>query len=691
MKRKRPLSEYKKRIRRRGWLLMGASLVLAFGMQMLGIILDIQVSEAVGEWIFGLMLFCGGVPLGYMPLSFWGNRMQLAQMRGMPIEQMQRYLLESREDAEQTAAEELPRLQRLRRLADGYAVLLGVFGACAALCSGIVYDSSWGTVAVFVSAFLLLSALSRIRFPAPKEVFSDNKTYVSEAEYPQLYAMARKAADALDCQGDIAISLQGDFNGGIAKIGNTYSVQLGAMLLELLSEKELYSVLIHEFAHMEEKNTAAVREQNYHSWLVSGGNPHFLSGLVSLSFLQTDTMYSYQMFLFDYAGSVLNEMNADRAMAELGDASYAASALLKMKYYDLYQWEQGVEDGTPFYAQPEAPKHVIEDQIKPFRAAMEQRAEDWDALVDCEIISRSASHPTLKMRLETLGVTDWGIAESEDTEAYRAECTKAREYVETLVYENGAEAYKMERIEEYLKPAARVAEWEEAGKPLSAAGYADVVDDLRAMGRNRDAEALCSRAIDELDTAAAAYAYFMRGLGRLHRYDPAGMDDLYVAMANNHNAIDQGLDAIGQFCCITGRQEELDTYRERAVQIGQHQKDVYSEVGVLRKKDRLVPEQLPEDLLAGLLDTVREADDGTVEAVYLVRKCITEDFFTSVVVVRFHGAPKEQRAEMLHKLFRYLDAADWQFSLFDYDEVKKVKVERIPDSCIYQRERTGKV
>ena len=172
-------------------------------------------------------------------------------------------------------------------------------------------------------------------------------------------------------------------------------------------------------------------------------------------------------------------------------------------------------------------------------------------------------------------------------------------------------------------------------------------------------------------------------------YDPAGMNDLYHAIANNGNYIDEGLEAIGQFCCITGRQEELDTYRARALQIDQHQRDVYSELNVLRKQDVLTSErELPENLRAGLLETVYAADDGTVEAVYLVRKTITEEFFATVVVVKFHGTPQERRNEILHKLFSYLDTcSDWQFTLFDYDEVKKTKPDRIPDSCIYQRER----
>jgi hypothetical protein len=147
---------------------------------------------------------------------------------------------------------------------------------------------------------------------------------------------------------------------------------------------------------------------------------------------------------------------------------------------------------------------------------------------------------------------------------------------------------------------------------------------------------------------------------------------------------------IGQFCCLTGNQKELDIFRQKAVLIGQKDKDVYSQLGQLTKKDTLSTEKLPEGMLEALLTYITSADHaGVVENVYLVRKTITEDFFTSAVVVRFtDGADPEFCDQLMHKIFSYLDTStDWQFSLFDYEDVKKVKVERIENSCVYEKEK----
>ena len=75
---------------------------------------------------------------------------------------------------------------------------------------------------------------------------------------------------------------------------------------------------------------------------------------------------------------------------------------------------------------------------------------------------------------------------------------------------------------------------------------------------------------------------------------------------------------------------------------------------------------------------------NAIDRVYLVRKTATDTFFTSAFVIRFRAeTPEEVRGQVLHKIFRYLDTcSDWQFSLFDYDDLPKGTVEQVPGSCV---------
>jgi len=149
----------------------------------------------------------------------------------------------------------------------------------------------------------------------------------------------------------------------------------------------------------------------------------------------------------------------------------------------------------------------------------------------------------------------------------------------------------------------------------------------------------------------------------------------------------KGLQVIGEFCCITGREAELLEYRERARELAQKERDEYSETGVLSKHDRLSAEHMPDGMLEEILAYIRSVDCDLIQSIYLVRKTISESFFTSAFVIRFYGGTDQQRDEIMHKIFRYLDTypVDWQFSLFDYFECRDIHFDKIEGSLVYRK------
>ena len=133
--------------------------------------------------------------------------------------------------------------------------------------------------------------------------------------------------------------------------------------------------------------------------------------------------------------------------------------------------------------------------------------------------------------------------------------------------------------------------------PVIAEEYGDVVWSLRQLGRNLEAIELCDRAIRELPMPAACDAYYIRGNYRLHSYDSAGVEDIYTAIENNSNYLDEGISTIGTFCCLTGNAEELERYRQRAVELAQNYEDTHRNIETLTPKDQLSAEKLPDGLL----------------------------------------------------------------------------------------------
>lgn len=650
-----------------------------------GILLKPMLAAVVDAlWVPFLILIL--LPILLLVISLLMKGLLVRKLQQMDVREMNSYVVSHREEAKKTAEKKLRFLKTWRVLTDGYAVLLALVALGLGVLGGLGLEDNFVPV-VFYSAFVYLCALSRIRTGTHRSAFEEEKTAVSPQDYPKLYQLAEDAARAVDCRLDVKIILGDDCSAGVYSDRNTCCVYLGVILLSILSEQELYAVLLHEFSHVGHKRQISVREQAYYDWLERGGNPHFLSGLTQLMFAGWSVVFSWQYGLYRYASAIDTETMADEAMGQKGDAKAAGSMLLKLKYTTLYDWEYGTYDAEPVYAPEKPDNQFLTNKIRLLQTAFTERQQDWNRLVDAEILSRQATHPTTKMRLQSLGIRHYEILPADHSEPFAGEVKKALELVEELIFQARSERYDEDRKREYLEPLQIIDDWEGEGRPLLPECYADINTALRQLGRNLEADRLAQQAIDTFTGDAASYAHFIRGCFLLHSYDPQGLAHMYRAIEENSNFIDEGLEVIGAYCCLVGDQQELDVFREKAVELSQANVDIYSQTGVLNKTDKLTPESLPEGMLERILDFIRQVDGGMLEKVYLVRKTITDSFFTSAFVLQFREEQNESNDQVYHKIFRYLDAMDWQFSLFNYENVKQIKFDEIPGSCVYPSDK----
>jgi hypothetical protein len=115
--------------------------------------------------------------------------------------------------------------------------------------------------------------------------------------------------------------------------------------------------------------------------------------------------------------------------------------------------------------------------------------------------------------------------------------------------------------------------------------------------------------------------------------------------------------------------------------------DEDSYANFLSKHDHLSAEQLPDGMLEDILAYIASVDQDIIQRIFLVRKTISESFFTSAFVIHFYGGTDEQRDEIMHKIFRYLDTypVDWQFSLFDYADHTDIQFDKIEGSLVWTK------
>jgi len=563
-----------------------------------------------------------------------------------------------------------------------YALVLILCGVVFAFC----YQRS--SVYPLLVAFLLIKGgLANFYTNVDNRQIEDAESVTTE-DYPVIYGLARKAAEAVGYNKEIKVSINAGFNAGIGTDDNCCLLQLGVLLINSLTQDELYAVLLHEFAHL---NASSFYDKNgnFYRWL----SPPCLilpsEKLTKYMYDYLGTVWQFNYDMYAYSCSIMIETESDKTMALCGDAKIAASALIKLYYYNMYDWEKGTYDTVSPFVAEQYDRGMVKRELDAFGKAMENRAEFWNKLAEKEIISRSTTHPILRMRLETLGVSDIKVVKAALKESYKLEQAKSIEYVEDLITKNfeTEEKYSEVREREYLGPKKRIEEWEEAGRPIVAEDYADIISDLRSLGRNIEAHKIAEQAMEVLDDAALHNAYFMYGAFLLHSFNDDGLEYVYEAVESNFNYIHEGMNLVGAYCCMTGNEDRLEEYRQRVNVYGQDLEDKYEKTGYIMKEDTLTAEKLPDSMLEDILSFINTVDEGMIDRIHLVRKVITEDFFTSAFVITFlPEAEEKQMHRIMHKIFSYLDTCgDWQFSLFMNCDVPMASIIAVEHSLVYER------
>lgn len=656
------------------------SLALTVALAVAGSILGMNLSESTTKAL-------GFVTLGIMCLvailvviNIIGAKNYGAKLRNN-VRLMQEHLLSRRDEAIQNLPRVVHRMITFRRLTTAYTVFILLIAMITAFLVGI--GGKFG-LAVF-PLYLFYGFFGRLLPRLQKPDFSD---YTNPEDYPTLHAIAFRAAEVLGEKGEIRIFLTPDCNAGIAKIGKVYSLQLGVQLLAVLTEEELYQVLLHEFAHLTKESNPADKETRLFSFITERDDSP-MSSYLNLLFLLPDTVYVQEYIIYRMTSSAVIETLADQAIVKHGNPQVAADSLAKIAFYTLFERELNNFIEEHIFA-PETPRRdCITLKINAYRNAIIKRETAWRQILANEIQARSASHPILRTRLENIGVSEYTVTLPDDTGAYREECNKAITHIDNIIFESFSQDYEKKREDNYLSPLRIIEEWQQRETPLAAEESRNVIDALGTLGRTEELEALCDEIIRDTDNIfATPHALMSKGVCLLNRYDKEGIDYIYRAIDINHNYLESGLERIGEFCCLMGLETELEEYREKAIELQQENHDSFEHSTNLTARDNLVADTMPEEMLDSILAYIKSIDhEDDVDTVFLVRKIVNDHYFTSVFVVNFKiGTEPETIDTFMDALFNHLDTRpeDWQFSLFLYDSVTAPAVKKVKNSCVYK-------
>ena len=613
---------------------------------------------------------------------------------GMPPEERRALLATYMEECKQDPAAVLKRFSDVETVPvlvlSVYFLLTLALGVAGGLC----YSHMHTILGALVCYALLYMPLVRLLELIPSGL--NQEALVPENQLPILHALAQKAMDTVELKGHIRIEITRECDCDVNRIGRTFVVFLGTRLLTVLDEEELFQCLLMAFEKFARPSLNRQIMRRYRLGMLGGAEIRKETFAFDLFFSYADAYMEWEYDLYLRAMRRYLERCGYERVRKDGNARAAVRALAKKAMWKCFVFEYVHFNSTPFYQEPTPPTHVEERICREFLGASRQRNRSWMKILERELRRPGEEFALFREERELLISSEdaLDLVYIDDTlvvdTAYGREVMQAiREEADRRITPEIAKSYDRERAREYLEPLRVAEEYEASPDGYTTPELSPVINAYRELGRFGKAEALCDAILErETNPFAMAHAIYFKGMCMLHRYETEGIDHIYRAIDLNKNYMKDGFELVEDYCLRCGLTDEYEAFLRRAdVQFSAH---AYNQEGAayLVATDRLEPEKELGDMLPDILSYMERVSEGCIRQVYLVRKVVSEDFFTSAFVVNFeYGTSEEQMRKTYVAIFNYLDAypVDWQFSLFTYDRETERAVNRVVGSLVWEK------
>ena len=577
-----------------------------------------------------------------------------------------------------------------------YFVLVFAIGISASLCLTWPTADPLHAVAFLVGTVLtgflgfmpIWRCFQQLRKPLNKAAL------VPAGSLPQLETMAKKAADAVGIKGNIRLELTRDCDCDVNVFGKTYVVFFGTRLLTSLTEDEVYQSLLSCFDYFSrlKEYRQVLRRHRLGELGAADIRPATCIFDWFYSYADATLEWEYDLYIMAYKAYI--DSMSDRRIREQGNPSTAVSGMCKRAMWRFFTFEANNYLTKPFYYEPKSHDHFEWDVCEAFRTALERRHGIWRNMLEKELRpEKDRRYPLFRESIQKLTpnacITDIQASIPDLTTPYGQEVLAAVGMVDTQMRKDIGRSYAAAREREYLEPLAITEAYESNPTGYTTPELSPVINAYRDICEYGKAEALCDSIIEtETNQFAQAHAIYFKGMCMLHRYETEGIDLIYRAIDLNKNYMRDGFEMVEEYCTLCGLEDEYEAFLRRAdIQMSAHAYN-HEGAGNLSPRDYLIKEEALGDMLPDILSYMESVADGCIREIYLVRKVISEDFFTSAFVINFeYGAPEEAMRRAYEAIFNYLDAypVDWQFSLFVYDRATEAAVKRVEGSLVWKK------
>lgn len=483
--------------------------------------------------------------------------------------------------------------------------------------TGVLLKSLEGAITIIIIIVFVMWGITNVFFsplsdPAPPAAYLLDKNH-----FPLIYSTAREAAEKSGCRLNIKI-YNYSTNASITVYKRTAIICINYLYGALLTRDELFNVMLHEFAHIvnsdvHRSKTFSRAEQRFDS---DNGNVITMFGKMLLLPLPAAAVVlkteCYNLFATRH-----HEIEADKALATLGDPQKSINALAKTKMVEFFESVPHRELSYDFFAPEQPTGDYAAQELALFLKHRELYGEEWQALIDKELPARIGSHPTCRNRMAALGCEKYDAYDTESDQAYIAEQREIIAAADRRMNEENANNYDDMRENSYVKRKKVIDEYDQAVKSGNEIADYKLYEYIQAFfGIDDDiALELADRAATLPDPTIANY-YKAKIL--FNRNDDRCIDYLKAVAASTDNmelAL-SATDHIGVYALKTGNEELLKEYRSTSPEVVQASHDKgersrFDKNSVVEKCD------LGADVLQGVIEGINQNALKIVSTIYI--------------------------------------------------------------------------
>lgn len=556
----------------------------------------------------------------------------------------------------------------------GRAVTDSEDGVTGALCAiGFIYLAVCGFIGILIAPADINSA------PA-------FNIELDRASYRCLYEIAEKAAAASGCDLPVVLCLVGE-SIAVSRYRDRVYIALGYLEALELTRDELYAVMLHEFAHVTNKDIKLSKRYGTILEKWDGyGNAYgvsWVSKWMFFSVLYNKMSVDIELYMTFVARDI--EAAADNAVRTLGSPDKYASALVKTAFIARFGGTPCRELYYDFYAPEAAHGDFATKQTKMFEAYTQRFGKLWFESIEKELPANVDSHPICRARVEAMGLelSSVDIGTKETDAEYVCETQKLVELADKTIAEQVD--YSAVRAENYISRKKAMDDYDAAGKPTSA--------QVRAA-----LDAFCGidddRALEIADYARENYpdcvgmANVVTGVVYKTRFD-AKCVEYFRKAAEDPEYTFFAMQSIGEFALAVGDESLIAEYRSSAPEKMQSAMD-FLKSDVFSRKSVTEPCDLDSAKLDEVIERIRAASNDKVSKIYMCKytDSLGKASYPFYVTFKLFSFRKQDAVyETLEKIVEALQDYYETFLLSNTVFWAPRKIKRTPGSLIYDRKK----